>query len=256
MKTSIFSYSIISVLLLISSSIKAQVAKETFPSYFGFQFKPIIPANFLGNVENKLINENFTTNISQKYGYSFGASVRISISKSINIETGMNLINRNFNVNFSYPDSALETSLSLALMNYDVPLNILVYIRLSDQIYMNGSIGGSLVFNPFDVAAQNYVGSKHLFIVEGRRRGRVGFEINANFGFDWRTEKSGIFYLGITGRVPTAPIYNIATVYQYDSFKDVVIGSINGTYISLDLRYFFPNIKSKGPQFVKGPIEY
>lgn len=229
--------------------------KEKFPSYFGVQLKPLIPGDFLGTSQLKLNDQQFYATFTQKLGYSFGATVRIGITKLISLETGINQVQRNYNIDFSIPDSNLYAKNDFGIINYDIPVNALFYIQLSEKFFMNASLGGSLVYNPTNVATKLSLDKGNVFIHEGRRYSRTGFETNANFGVELRTEKSGIFYLGISGRVPVKPIFQVAAVYERQSYKRVAFGDMSGTYLSFDIRYYFPNIRNKGPQFRPGPVE-
>lgn len=229
--------------------------KDKFPSFFGVQFKPLIPGDFLGTSTTIVNTGNFTTTFTQKFGYSFGANVRIGITKLISIETGINQVQRNYNIDFALPDSNLTAKNDFGIVNYDIPLNALIYIQLSDKFFMNASLGGSFVYNPTDVATKITVEGGHQFIHEGRRFSRYGFETSANFGIEFRTEKSGIFYIGSSGRIPVRPIFEVAGVYQNEGYKQVAFGNMSGTYLSFDFRYYFPNISNKGKQFIPGPIE-
>lgn len=254
-------FSYISILLSVLfclqgiTSVAQQEKKEKVPSYFGIQFKPLIPGDFLGKSKLDLNADQLYATFTQKFGYSFGASVRVGLTKLISLETGINQVQRHYNVDFSIPDSGLYMRNDFGLVNYDIPVNVLFYIQLSDQTFMNASLGGSLVYNPSDVATTGTPGGAHVFNHEGRRISRVAFEINGNVGFELRTEKSGIFYLGGSGRIPLKPIFDVAAVYENKSYRKVAVGSLIGTYLSLDLRYYLPNVKNKGVQFVKGPIE-
>lgn len=236
----------------------AQVKKEKVNSYFGLQFKPLIPGDFLGESSMTLQNGGFSAKYTQQFGYSFGASVRIGITDLISIETGINQVLRNYSIDYAFTDSSISATDNFGIMSYDIPMNALVYIKLSDEFYMNASLGGSLVYNPSNVAKLTFPGGLHEFIHEGRRRSRVGFEINANVGFEWRTEKAGFFYVGASGRIPIRPIFDVASAWGYQTSTEqiVAIGEMNGTYLSFDLRYYLPNIKNKGNQPLKGPIEF
>lgn len=229
--------------------------REKFPSYFGLQFKPLIPGNFLGTSQVKVSDKEFFATFTQTFGYSFGANVRIGLTKLISLETGINQVQRNYNIDFSIPDSNLYAKNNFGMVNYDVPLNALFYIQLSEKFFMNASLGGSIVYNPTDVATKTVDNKNNAFIHEGRRYSRVGFEMSANFGVEFRTEKSGIFYLGTSGRIPVKPIFQVAAVYERQYYKRVAIGDMIGTYLSFDIRYYLPNIKNKGTQFIPGPIE-
>ncbi len=230
--------------------------REKFPSYFGIQFKPLIPGDFLSKSVVSVTDTGFIGTFTQKQGYSFGATVRIGLTKLISFETGINQVQRNYKIDFNLVDSAVTAKTSVGIISYDIPLNALIYIQLSEKIFTNASLGTSFVYYPSNVGTTVSVEPKHVFIGEGRRNKRFDFEINANLGFELRTEKNGFFYVGASAKIPFAPIFKVAASYEYESSqKALAIGDINGAYLSLDLRYFFPNIKNKGQQFNKGPIE-
>jgi hypothetical protein len=239
--------------------LSAQSVREKVPSYFGIQLRPLIPGDFLGRSELILQQGTFKTTVSQRMGYSFGASVRVGLTDLISLETGISQVKRNYDLSFEYVDSNLFATNTLSILNYDIPLNALIYIRLSDKIYMNGSLGMSMMISPSNVgkSSEPSTNGAHRFILEGRRYGRFIPELNANIGFELRTEKNGIFYIGGTGKVPFKAIYQLAGVYEFQSSnqKIIVVGDLIGTYLALDFRYYFPHVKKKGIQFIPGPIE-
>ena len=73
--------------------------------------------------------------------------------------------------------------------------------------------------------------------------------------FEYRTKKSGFFYLGGSVQVPMAPIFNLQTTYAHEGYRNSIYGDVSGSYFALDIKYFFPNIRNKGIQFKPGPIE-
>lgn len=240
-----------------SFAVCAQESRTKVPSYFGLQFKPLIPGDFLGESTTTLQNGGFKAIYNQLFGYTFGAVTRIGLTELISFETGINQVQRNYRIDFSFADSSLASQMTFGMISYDIPLNGLIYIRLAEKLYMNASLGGAVVYNPSNVAKKIFPRGLNEFIHEGRRRSRVGFEINANIGFEWRTEKSGFFYLGASGRIPVQPIFDIAAAWGHQSASNQIfqVGEMNGTYLAFDVRYFFPNIKNKGKQPIKGPIE-
>ena len=69
--------------------------------------------------------------------------------------------------------------------------------------------------------------------------------IAANAGFEYRTEKSGTIYLGASFHRPFTYIYLSRIGYDGNN-KNVVIGNeMSGTYLTIDLRYFFPETTPK-----------
>ena len=229
--------------------------RERFPSYFGLQARPIFPTRFIGEPTLSLSEGNFSTQINQRIGYSFGGTVRAGLTKSIALETGINFNQRHFSVDMSVPDSGVVASNDLTFINYDIPLNGLVYIQLSESFFMNASLGVALTYKPSNIGILTTPGGKHTFTHTGRVNSKFGFELNANVGFEYRTEKSGFFYIGGSGRVPFKPIFEMIAQYKYDGIKTTLFGEVDGSFLSIDIKYFFPNINNKGIQFKPGPIE-
>lgn len=233
----------------------AQNQRERFPSYFGLQFKPLIPGDFLAKSSITVNNGNFEGTFTQKYGYSFGAITRIGFTKLLSFETGINQVKRNYDVDFALPDTNLYGSLSLGILSYDIPVNAMIYVQLSKTFFMNASMGTSFVYYPSNVGTLVPVENKVVFSAEGRRTHRFTAELNANFGFELRTKENGFFYIGSSAKIPFGPIFKVAAAYEYPSSESVVaIGNVNGAYLSMDFRYFFPNNKKKGQQVIEGPI--
>jgi hypothetical protein len=224
-------------------------------SYFGFQFKPIFPGDFLSETQINVSDTGFLGKFSQKYGYSFGGTVRVGISKLISIETGINQVKRNYKVDFSLLDSNVVGGTNIGIISYDIPVNAMIYIQLSEKIFSNASLGTSFVYYPSNVGSSNLVDSKYLFVAEGRRNRRFDIEVNANFGFELRTEKNGFYYIGASAKIPFAPIFKVAAIYEEsNTISKIGIGEIDGSYLSIDLKYFFPLVKNKGTQFNTGII--
>ena len=73
-------------------------------------------------------------------------------------------------------------------------------------------------------------------------RGRIiGLSYLANIGFEYKTEEKGNFYLGASLVTPLSPITETKIKYEYQNatFSEFT-AFLNGNYITIDLRYFFP----------------
>jgi hypothetical protein len=243
------------IVYLTSSSLLSQY-KQKQMDYFGFQYRPLIPVGIVGDRPIEIGDENFSSIISPKLGYNFGGVVRFGLTQLISIETGLSYTRRTYGIQYLVPDSLLMSHNTVGFINYDIPVNLLVYITLGKEFYMNTSLGGSLNFYPSNVRNRALPGSQHQFIFEGRRGGFFSTDINANVGFEYRTEKSGIFYMGFSGKVPIQPIFIIATEYRFDTFREVRFGQVDGATLSLDFKYFFHTTPKKDPIFKPGPIEH
>lgn len=243
--------------LLVSSVVFSQTVKEKIPSYFGFQVKPIFPGVFIGTTSFDSNVEGFHTNFRQAVGYSFGGVVRAGITKLIAIETGINFTQRNYTFSSSIADSNIFVESRLRYVTYDIPISALFYIRLSERFYMNVSIGAALSYNPTVAGVKNMPEGYHEIHQVALGKKLVG-EAIGNIGFDFRSPKSGIFYIGAAARVPFAPLFYLKSEYRYQGYRLETDaqnqGRVDGSYISLEFKYFFPIIKIKGSP-IKTPIE-
>lgn len=228
--------------------------KEKFPSYFGFRIQPIFPTNYLGGGPLRLEKNEYIATISPYIGYSFGSSVRVGLTELIALETGINFSQRNFKIDMSVADSSVTAMDSLRFISYDIPLNGLVYIQLAEQFYSTVSMGATYVFKPSEVNTKTYPGGLHEFSNVGRLSRKSAFELNANLGFEYRSKKSGIYYIGGSARVTLSSLFILSTQYKYQGYTNRIYGNVNGSYLSIDFKYLLPNIKNKGVQFRNGPI--
>jgi hypothetical protein len=227
---------------------------EKFPSYFGLQFGTVIPSSFVGSPVTSLTNNEFSTQLSQNIGYTFGATVRAGLSKRFAFETGMNFVQRSFNMTMAVADSNVFATNEMRFISYDIPANVLVYIQLSKSLYMNASMGFSLVFKPTSIGVLTAPGSYHSFRHTGRVNRKGGLDLQASMGFEYRTEKKGFFYFGGSARVPLKPLFDLIATYKYQGYSNTIYAQVDGSFLSLDIKYFLPTIKNRGPQFQRGPI--
>ncbi|MDX1444681.1 outer membrane beta-barrel protein [Lishizhenia sp.] len=243
----------------------SQVSKLKSESFFGFNYKPLIPFGVVGDAPVDLQNGNLRTTVSSAFGYSFGAVVRSRVTDLIALETGLLYTTRNYKADISLSDSNLYVNGDFGIVNFDLPVNALVFIQLGRNLYANAMLGGSLNFNPSDVRDSINVGNTpHQFVFAGSRytkdqskNGYLSFAINAAVGFELRTRKEGTFYMGVASKIPVSPTLEVGSAYRQTE-QGYVIGNqgiLTGATFSLDFKYFFHNVENKGWQYNRGPIE-
>ncbi len=252
--------SIVFILLMLSFITNAQQKKVRVPSYFGLQIRPVFPTQFIGEStttfsENPDESVKYSSTLTQKIGYSFGGTVRVGFTKLIALETGINYVQRNFDISMSIQDSSIEAKNDLSFISYNIPINALMYIKLSEKWYANASLGVAVNFKPTDVGVLTKPSGNNEFRHTGVALSKFGFDFNANVGFEFRTEKNGFFYLGGSANVPFAPLFDMIVGYENQGYKSHSIKEVDGSFLSIDFKYFFPNINNKGIQFQEGPIE-
>ncbi|HKR04062.1 MAG TPA: hypothetical protein VJY62_05440 [Bacteroidia bacterium] len=203
----------------------------------GIQVKPIFSSKFFGTGEQTLTGDSsITFQTKPGSGFCAGMVVRYGITNRISFETGINYVKRSYTLNIH--DSLLPFSgtSKYRIISYEIPLSGLVFIQLSEKIFMDVSLGVSFDFFPSSVQSQDDY-FKHL----GTRRGWIHESILANLGYEYRTEKSGYFYIGASYHRPFKDIY-YSTVTYYRNKDDYTSGQqflLSGNYLTMDLRYFF-----------------
>lgn len=232
--------------------------KEKFPLYFGVQAKIITPSEFLGPRITKLTDGGFSSTLTQKTGYSYGALIRADYTKSISLEVGLNYIQRQFYSSMNFTDSVTNISDTnkLTFINYEIPITGIVKIQLGQKIFALAGLGPSFSYKPTNVALIDQPGGPHTFYHSGTVK-KFGMDLNAQIGFEFRTRRIGIFYVGGGVKVPTGYLLNWGGKYstQNSSKYYLDFAKVNGAFLSFDLRYYLPRIKNAGMQFLQGPIE-
>ena len=129
---------------------------------------------------------------------------------------------------------------------------------MTKEVYMNASMGAAVRFAPTNIGKLTETGGVNSFDnYGGNMKGqRAGINLNANFGFEYRTKKSGFFYLGGSFCVPFGTILYLQSSHfvQSQVQPTTVVGKVDGSYLGIDLKYFFHNVEKKGEQPIQGPI--
>ena len=104
---------------------------------------------------------------------------------------------------------------------------------------MNTSGGIGIDWYPSHVQS---VGENYLLQHLSLKRYWMNFSLLANLGFEYRTEEKGRFYLGASFVNPFNAITDTKIDYYYENNrKQRYTTQLRGTYITIDLRYFFAN---------------
>jgi hypothetical protein len=223
----------------------SQLGDTRLPSYFGVQVRTVLPTSFVGNPSTELQKDLLKASITQTPGYSFGGIVRVGLTELIALETGINFTQRHFRLNGSIADSGIYVNNTLDFIQYDLPINGLFYIKLSKRIFANACLGVTAGFKPTSVATMNNVSGSKFFYHTGFVDKKAGLDLNGNLGFEFRSKKSGFFYLGTTVRLPTSPLFTYTATYRNQGYKVSQYGDVSGAFLGIDVRYFFKNVKAQ-----------
>ncbi len=200
----------------------------------GIQFKPLIPSNVITNKVETQITDNFQFDLNNKPSYSFGMVLRKGFTKNISLESGINYVKRNYTCDIIDLLTTELKSREFSIIGYEIPTLALVYIKLSQEVYMNAAFGASIDFFPSDVGT-DIDDIYHLSI----RRSWVVPSMLANLGWEYRTKKSGYYYFGASFHRPFVTIYKSGFRITQDFIQTESIFESKGSYLTLDLRYFF-----------------
>jgi hypothetical protein len=248
---------LIGLTLFIGNSSIAQDKKEfkdKYETHFGFQGKVLLPNNFISSKTVNMINQSFEVNMTETNGVAYGAIIRKTYNEKFSIETGLNYYFRNFSFVSTVKDSNASATGNFTFTNFEVPLYGFVFIKLSNEVYANTALGLNFNYKPSAVESAE-IANNQKFTNRGIPLSSFGLDVAAQFGFEYRTRRSGMFYLGGNVKVPLTPLFNILSIYQKGGNAIKMAGKYQGSLFSIDLRYYFPEIKNKGSQPLQGPIE-
>lgn len=206
----------------------------------GIQAKPVIPFTYFDPV-SRVDVPPLSGSAEITGGFGFGMAVRVGLTKAISLETGISQITRRFDVAFANDTNGYAITDRIKLVGYEVPVLAMVYIRLGRNTWMNNALGLSADLYPSDAVRTQDFSRVYL-----ARRSWASFGVVANIGFEYRTPKSGWFYLGATYHRPFGDIAQAEfTWYDASAFGTTVVAGVAGSYLTADVRYYFHNDPDK-----------
>ncbi len=240
--------SIVISLVLVPILLLGQNVNENF--HFGLQFKPIIAAAYFDAGDESVKWENYNFELSPRFGQSLGMIVRYHLSSTFSTEIGLSLVNRRYQLGIDNSDLGIQDLSNFTLRSYELPIQILSYVKVSEKYYLNVAFGNSLNIFASDVIS--FGEENPYFFQSTSKRKRTQSALIANLGMEYRNLKKGIFYLGFSLHRPWKN-----TARSYPEFDDgsnsfntqapagnnVKYIDISGNYLTIDLRYFFPQKK-------------
>ncbi|MFM1874311.1 MAG: hypothetical protein RL266_48 [Bacteroidota bacterium] len=231
----------------------------------GVEFRPIFPAAFLNTGDQQVQNDSYSISVSPKFGFSAGMTIRYGFHKRFALETGINFVQRNYDLNIhrdSIPPSgiidgsaAFDSNTDFTIIGYEHPIKVLFFVQVAERFYLNAAAGLQFTFFPSDIFTTNEESttSGQYFRHSSVRLGFDGKPGNdgvihgggiLNLGMEYRTKNTGYFYLGGSYHVPFANIYRSKFEYT-DEVNPAPITDrvqqlyLNGSYLTFDIRYFF-----------------
>jgi hypothetical protein len=221
--------------LLLFSFLVLGVFAQKDVTTVGIQIKPIIPVQFSTMADVEVQENNMQVNYAQKLGNTFGVVIRRGFTDKFAIETGIGFVRRNYTVTLTEFNDGYTESADFGFIGYELPVQVLYYVQMSERIFLNTAAGLSLDMFPSDVEA-----FKNNLVHFSYRYAWVRPSMIANVGAEYRSKKQGYFYVGLSYHRPFKPIIVNQTTYAKIGQLDKTIQStLNGHYLTLDFRYFF-----------------
>jgi hypothetical protein len=201
---------------------------------FGIQFKPVLPLEFFDPLTTTE-RPSLKGSIELTGGSGFGMSVRVGLTNAISLETGLGQIKRSYTFGIVNDTSGYSGTDRVRFIGYELPITGLVFIRLGERMWMNTALGFVVDMYPGDAQQDLEEGRIYIF-----RRNWVQMGVLGNLGVEYRTEKSGSFYLGATYHRPFNDMALAELTYYGPSFFPYTMQApLDGSYLTVDLRYYF-----------------
>lgn len=209
---------------------------------FGISARPILPLDWLDTGPETLSENNLTVTMSPRLGFNFGMFLQQPLSRQIALETGINLVRRNFKSSFVEEASDTSSSVNFAFIGYEIPVQALLFVQLGEDVWMNGSAGFSFDMYPSETFVNTSFfrdTASYEYKVSTLRYNWLKIALVANYGFEYRTKESGSFYLGASYHRPFTAFGRTRSRLEIDGSGTTVEHEMNGSYLTLDLRYIF-----------------
>ena len=168
--------------------------------------------------------------------------IRHQINKTFSLESGLNYTQRNFKLSITNNAINLSDFTDFSMRSYEFPIQLLTYVRASENWYLNIAFGIS-----HNVLASNifsYGEEKNDFFFQNTYRKNGGYSaLLANVGMEYRTESKGYYYFGTSLHRAWKAIGRIYPEYDdktniFNEDKEFYFDML-GNFVTIDLRYFF-----------------
>lgn len=213
----------------------------------GIQYKPLFSHSYFNTgPQSTTDSANVFFMLKPRGGYCFGMVIRKGIDNTFSLETGINYVRRNYQLTIEDHLTTLTIMRTFKLIGYEFPFQLLVFIQLGKNLFMNTAGGLSLDIFPSDWKTYDTYHSQLIL-----RKNWALFSLTTNVGYEYRTKKNGYFYLGLSFHRPFSPIAFDNVYYDAgNNRKSRFKANIIGNYLTLDFRYF---LKSESQKKKKQP---
>lgn len=210
---------------------------------FGISARPILPIDAIDIGPETLSNDGLSVTLGPRTGFNFGMFIQKPITKLLALETGIYTLRRNYRSTFSHTEVDTSLTVDFALVGYEIPVHIMMYVQLGGKMYMSGSTGLSFDMFPSDVFNSAHAGLDTTslgFNVSTQVEAWMQIGLSANYGFEYRSDQGAGFYLGASLHRPFTAIGRTRSKLEISGVGTTVEHVLNGAYLSMDMRFTFP----------------
>lgn len=214
-----------------------RMAAQQGVTTFGLQVKPVLALPYFDPL-TEMRAPALTGTVELQGGMAYGMSIRVGLTPMISLETGIGQIQRRYSFTLANDTIGYREEGQVRYVGYEIPINMLTYIRTGERSYMNAAIGFSADLYPSDVQRQLNGGYIYMFRNRWVQLGVVG-----NVGWEYRTPKSGTVYIGATFHRPFGDMAVADLVFLDEQNRlfpyHRMRGGLSGSYLTADFRYYF-----------------
>ncbi len=198
-------------------------------------------SKFFETGPQRFVADSLDATLFQKLGWNTGVVIRKGVNDMWSIESGISMVQRNFELKFYSQRYQIEDVLKYKMVGYEIPVQALIYVQLSPKWYINGSGGVALDFYPTNLFKTGSVLKDSLYVDFYAKTFRTRWAMlaaTANLGFEYRTKDYGYFYVGASYHRPMGDIALTQLRVESKGAGNDLWMAVGGTYLTLDLRYF------------------
>lgn len=219
------------VVFLIGASTQSFSQNKGFTG--GFQFKAMLGNGVFSNDPIENTSDSLNISIKQNFGYVFGMTIRKQFNKTLAVESGLRFAQRNYSTTIDSTYGAYNGKIDYRIIAYEIPIKAMIRLRASDNSYFSVSLGVQMDLYPSDIYAND-----NEWQVQVVRKSWIQGSMLANIGWELTPDDLGTFYGGFSFNQPFVDPLGQNTG-PYGAAFAVNNTRLNGTYFSLDLRYYF-----------------
>ena len=229
------------ILFILLFNFVINVKSQNSNTTFGLHYKPIIPSSYFKAADLIKSSKSYVFNLNPKYSNSFGMVIRNQINKTFSLESGLNYTQRNFKLSITNNTLDLGDVTAFSMRSYEFPIQLLTYVRASENWYLNIAFGIS--YNVLASDVKTYGEEKEFFFQNTYRKSGGYSAILANLGMEYRTDSKGYYYFGTSLHRPWKAIGRIYPEYDdkiniFNEDREFYFDML-GNFVTVDLRYFF-----------------